>query len=146
MKSLIYLLPILFVSTAFAQDTTKPTKEDLILMKLMDLQKSIDGINKDLRQELNNAVKEIKEIRAELDVLKAERKHPKPKLEIVKSEPKITETRTTPAPEEKSKFIPTETKPVYRPVYNPPVVYYCPPPQHYVYYHYPQYYYYPCHR
>lgn len=145
MKFIIYLLPFLLVPTAIAQESGK-TKEDLILQKLMELQNSINGINTELRKELNNAIKEIKSMRAELDTLKTEKLLPKSEEPLPKTKmrtPKATETRsyggTSEKPLEKSTFTPAEKK---KAVHVTPVVY--PVYQQPQYYYYYPHYYYPC--
>jgi len=65
------LLPFL-LTPAFAQDGDKPTQKDIILQKLEDLQKSIDGINNSLRKDVEKNKVDIKQLQVEVHNLKSE--------------------------------------------------------------------------
>ncbi len=103
MKKLLALLVLFVLSVpAFAQDDSKkqPTKEDIILKKLDDLQKSLDSI-KDLRKDVEKNAKDIKELnktlsdlRADIDALKKANAAKSEEPTKLKPPPHVEVTRT----------------------------------------------------
>lgn len=69
MWCLVMILPLFCATLATAQDDKKETKEDIILKRLAELQKTLDGIEKDLRKDVEKNKEDIKEMKKTLEAI-----------------------------------------------------------------------------
>jgi hypothetical protein len=69
--AVVFLLPFFLMTPVFGQDAKQPSKEDVILKKLEELQKSIDGINS-IRKDVEKSKTDISDLQTEVKKLKAD--------------------------------------------------------------------------